>query len=359
LPTSERQAMKAMERLPRTSTDAAAAAIKAMVSVYRERGAPLYAALSERVPEEPELVAIAAHSLAGAPAVHLFGAVHYLLLSDPRDPLAQFFPTLAEWPAPPERAFPLFAQFCRNRRKDIVHLLKTRTVQTTYAERCQIMVPPLSHVANSLGEPLDIIEIGCSAGVLLTFDKYAYELRGRGFLGLKDAPLTFRLDVRGGPELHIPRLGKRIGLDLRPIDVTSQDERRWLLALSIPERLEGHARLATALDVVARTEINYCEGDALELLPELIAGSPGPLCICHSACVLYWSTEAKAALDVLLSEASRGREFYRVGMEFDLQRPQTSDKFVEVVITHYCNGAADSEVVAYSTADGATFTWLN
>ena len=66
-------------------------------------------------------------------------------------------------------------------------------------------------------------------------------------------------------------------------------------------------RLATALDVVARTEIRLLEGDALDMLPVALADTPSPICVYHSACLMYWSKEAKRALDELLQEASRDR----------------------------------------------------
>ena len=96
-------------------------------------------------------------------------------------------------PPPPEDAFPEFVRFCREHREEILQLLDTRTVQTTYAERCRTVMPLLSRVADEAGEPLNLVEIGCSVGVLLTFDKYAYELERGGRLGAADAPLTLSL----------------------------------------------------------------------------------------------------------------------------------------------------------------------
>ncbi|HWU25978.1 MAG TPA: DUF2332 domain-containing protein [Rhizomicrobium sp.] len=351
--------MNAIERLPRAQIDATAAALKASASSSAATGARLYAELGPRMAEDPELVALASQGLASLPGVHLFAAVHYLLLRDSHDPLAQYYATLTESPKPSEQAFPEFARFCKAYREQILQLLKTRTIQMTIAERCQILMPPLSYVADRAGEPLNLIEIGCSAGLLLAFDKFAYQLKGRGVLHSENAPLTLGFDVRGGPELHIPKIGKRIGLDLRPVDVKSEDERRWLLAQFNPESREYQARLATALDAVARTDIRFLEGDALDYLPDLIAENPGPLCVYHANCVLYWSPEARAALERLLLEASRGREFFRVEMEPDLQKIASApNPILDIVIGHYRNGAVDSKVVAHATLpDLALFKW--
>jgi hypothetical protein len=85
--------------------------------------------------------------------------------------------------------------------------------------------------------------------------------------------------------------------------------RLWLLAQIQPEWQEKRAKLATALDMVGRTDSRFFEGDALDPLPGLIANSTGPLCVYHANCVVYWSDEAKARLEAQLLEASRGREF--------------------------------------------------
>jgi len=353
--------MNKLERLPRASADSAAAASAAFSP--RDSGRPLYTALAARLPEEPELVDIVSHGLAAYPALHLFNCVHYLLLRDPNDPLAQYYATLTDSPAPPEEAFPEFARFCKTHRDDILYLLRTRTIQATTEERCKMIMPTLSHVADMIGEPLDLIEIGCSAGILLTFDQYAYDLNGRGRLGPEGAPLTLSLDVQGGPQLHIPKIGKRIGLDLRTIDVRSEDERRWILAHCPPEWRDLQARLASALDIVARTEIRFFEGDALDFLPKLIVESPGPLCIYHSACIVYWSDEAKAALEALLLSASHGREIFRVGMEPDRQDVWPTKPFMDIVIARYRDGTVDSKVAAQIPnsfgRDTSLFTWLD
>lgn len=355
--------MTAFERLPKTSADAVAASFRSMAPALGRNGARLYAMLCSRIPDDPELVAITAHGLAAYPALQLLAAVHFLLLRDPRDPLAQYYSNLTERPLPPEEAFPVFSRFCKSHREEILQIVKTRTIQATTVERCQLIMPMLSYIADMAGEPLDLIEIGCSAGVLLTFDKYAYELKGRGRLGSQDAPLTLGLEVRDGPELHIPKIGKRIGLDLSPVNVKSEEERRWLLAQLHPEAHEMQSKLATAMETIARTDISFAKGDALDLLPQFITESPGALCIFHSACVVYWTAEAKDRLEALLLDASRGRELYRVSVEPDLQKVmnagQFSATFTEVVVSCYRNGTVDHKLVARSAADNATITWLN
>ena len=358
---------EASERL-----NAAAGALRAAVHLYGVMGTPLYATLSARGANDADIVALVSRGNEGAAPMHLFSSVHYLLLQDPSDPLSRFFATLTPSPEPPEDAFPEFVRFCREHRERILKLLDTRTVQTTYAERCRTVMPLLSRVADEAGEPLNLVEIGCSAGVLLTFDKYAYELEHGGRVGAADAPLTLSLAVIGGSPLRIPRIGARIGLDLHVLDASSEDERRWLLALSFPEHREQQAVLATALNVVARTPIRMIEGDALDTLPAVLAETPDPLCVFHSACLMYWPSQAKAALDALLVDASRNRSIYRVAME-------PTDRFIseqkgrtdgseqsgggariggEAIITRYHGSVVDRIATARTAPHYGSVEWI-
>ena len=113
--------------------------------------------------ERPDIVALVSRGSEGAAAMHLFSAVHYLLLRDPGDSLSRYFATLTPDPAAPEDAFPEFVRFCREHREELLQLLDTRTVQTTFAERCRTVLPLLSRVADEAGEPLNLVELGCSA----------------------------------------------------------------------------------------------------------------------------------------------------------------------------------------------------
>jgi hypothetical protein len=351
---------------------ASAAALRAAVHLYRVMGTPLYATLCARAASDADIVALVSRANAGAAPMHLLSSVHYLLLQDPSDPLSRFFATLTPSPRPAEDAFPEFVRFCREHREEILQLLDTRTVQTTYAERCRTVMPLLSRVADEAGEPLNLVEIGCSVGVLLTFDKYAYELEHGSRLGPADAPLTLSLTVTGGRPLRIPRIGARIGLDLHILDASSEDERRWLLALSFPEHREQQAALATALHVVERTPMRMIEGDALDTLPAVLADTPDPLCVLHSACLMYWPSQAKAALDALLVDASRNRSIYRVAMEptdrFASEQKGLTDGSQqsapgarirgEAIITHYHAGAVRRIASARTAPDYGSVEWI-
>jgi len=351
--------MSAIKELPRLSPDAVAEQIRSRVRLMKEAATPLYASIVSHIPDDSELLEIAARGLGLVPEMHLFVAVHYLLMRDPSGPLARYYASLTETPEPPEEAFPEFKRYCLINRREILHVLETRTIQLTTVARCQAIMALLSYVADKAGEPLNLIEVGCSAGLLLAFDKFAYDLKGRQRVGKKDAPLTLSVEVRGGPDLRIPSIGKRLGLDLRPVDVRLDDERRWLLAQHPPEARQERERLVIALEELARADIEFCEGDALDLLPEVIDDGSGPLCVFHSACVCYWNEEAKAKLEALMLRAGGRREIWRASMEPDLVRAAREGRppLTDYIVTRYYNGAADGKVVIQATADNSILNW--
>jgi hypothetical protein len=339
---------------------------------YGDLGSPLYAVLLAAGADDSEVVAMACHAQKGAqPAFHLLACVHFLLLGDPSASLARFYATLTNEPDPPEDAFPEFASYCRMHRDEILHLLATRTVQSTYVERCGFLLPLISAVAQQAGEPLNLIDIGCSAAVLLTVDKYAYTLPDGSTIGPPDAPLTIRCDMHGGPRPRIPAIAKRVGLDLHPIDVRSEDQRRWLMAVSLPELRLQREGLAKALDVVASTDIRLLEGNALDLISDVLAETPSPVCVYHSACLSYWPEQAKEALDARLKEVSCGRVVYRVGIEASAgsyawhqglaargDQPQArASGMSELTIACYRGGEMESSIVARGPFFGP-FEWI-
>ncbi|MDG2004898.1 MAG: DUF2332 domain-containing protein [Novosphingobium sp.] len=364
--------MTEAEHISAEQMERIADSFRAGVEVYARENSPLYSALARLGADDPEIVEMACHAMASAPPVHLFTSVHFMLLGGIDDPLARYFPTLAETPLSPEEAFSHFRRFCLTHRDELLDVMRSRPVQMTYVERCRSVIAPLCHVADLAGEPLNLIEIGCSAGVLLTFDRYAYEMREGEKFGPADAPFMLKGDLTGGPDLRIPQIGKRIGMDLNIIDPAVEEDRRWMLATCFPELLDQQRRLAEAMDIVASTDITWLEGDALARISEALALAPDPVCVYHSACLFYWPQEAKLALDELLCEASRTRTIYRFGSEpserYDEQMSGRNDTENirkstgpngEITYTCYEGGTMDRKILAESYATLGKTIWID
>ena len=215
-------------------------------------------------------------------------AVHDELLRDPDDALAAYYPTLGgDGPGPGLAA--AFTAFCADRAEALAATLAFRRTQTNEVARCGCLLPAFAAVAD--GRPLALIEIGASAGLNLRWDHYAYDYGGRA-AGVPSSPLTIECELVGPhvPPLDPPPVAWRAGIDLAPVDASDPADARWLRACLWPDQPARQARLAAALEIAREHPVDIRRGDALTLLPELIAEAPADalVCVFHTAVLIYF-----------------------------------------------------------------------
>jgi hypothetical protein len=166
-------------------------------------------------------------------------------------------------------------------------VLLARRTQTNEAARCATLLPVLA----GLPEPLALIEVGASAGLTLLPDRYSYDYEGHRITGTDpDAPVI-RCAVSGPVPLpdRVPAICWRAGLDLNPLDVTDDDDMRWLSCLLWPGEAGRAERLAGAIASARRDPPAIHRGDLLTDLPRLAAQAPpaATLVVYHSAVLAY------------------------------------------------------------------------
>jgi hypothetical protein len=113
--------------------------------------------------------------------------------------------------------------------------------------------------------PLEIYEIGSSAGLNLGFDRYEYEL-GVARWGDPQASVHIASRWEGDPpSLDAPlEVVARAGCDVQPLDPSSPPDRERLLSYIWPDQAERLARTAAALDVAARAGRRVERADAAD-----------------------------------------------------------------------------------------------
>ncbi len=227
-------------------------------------GSPVYGRLAGLLSEDPA----PARPIIGDDAswdlgLRLFGAVHYHVLTGAApDALSgewdDFVVALAEHPASLRR------------------FVEEQGVQTNETQRCVALVPAFLTLARETELPLDLIELGPSAGLNLVFDRYGYRY-AEGVFGDPEARLSFDANERG----HVPAdllltplvIRSRRGIDLAPIDVATTEGSVLLHSFLWPGLTERAARLdaaiATLLESPRRPEL--LGGDYVDLLPGLLA----------------------------------------------------------------------------------------
>jgi hypothetical protein len=162
-----------------------------------------------------------------------------------------------------------------------------RRTQTNEPARCAVLLPALAQ----LPEPLALIDVGASAGLTLLYDRYSYDYGGHRVTGLDPAAPTLRCQPRGPVPLpaRVPAITWRAGLDLSPLDITSDDDARWLACLVWPGEGDRAERLAAAIAAARRDPPVVHRGDLLAGLPALARQAPADatLVICHTSVLFY------------------------------------------------------------------------
>ncbi|MFB9839530.1 DUF2332 domain-containing protein [Actinoallomurus acaciae] len=281
---------------------------------------PLYSRLGPVVAADERLLAIARHARSGqVPSNLLLASVHYLLLRDPAHELAAWYPSTGRGPATGDPG-PAFTAFCLSRQEELIELMRRRLVQTNVVKRSAVLRLGMTMVASMTDEPVTLIEVGSSAGVHLRFDDYRYEIAGRTW-GRASSPVVVSAEWRGQgppPDLdRLPAIADRAGIDLNPIDAGDPDERLWLRALIWPENLAQAALQDEALRVVAANPPRTYAGDAVDLLPEVVAEVPRgtPVVIFHSATRMHVAAERREAFDAAIASVGREHDLFHLTFE--------------------------------------------
>jgi hypothetical protein len=174
-----------------------------------------------------------------------------------------------------------------DRAAELADLMLTRRTQTNEANRCATLLPALA----ALPGPLALIEVGASAGLTLLPDRYSYDYAGHRVAGLDPQAPVLRCTPRGRAPLpdRVPDISWRAGLDLSPLDVSRDDDVRWLSCLVWPGESDRRQRLADAIATARRDPPPVHRGDLLTDLPALAARAPADatLVVYHSAVLAY------------------------------------------------------------------------
>ncbi|MFF5175140.1 DUF2332 domain-containing protein [Micromonospora sp. NPDC000089] len=304
---------------------------------------PLYQALCPVVAaDRPTLELLRARRAGQQASYLLFGAVHHLLLDGADHDLRHFYPSVVgPGAADPALAGPVFVSFCRTFGRDVEHLVRTRLVQSNVVRRAAGLRFALA--ALPVAGPVHLVEVGASAGIHLHVDRYRYLVGGHSF-GNHDSPVTVESQWRGAgepPDLDdIPPIASRTGVDLDPVDVTAEPNRRWLRALVWPEDHAGAGLLEAALAHVAADPPEIIAGDAIDVCPPLGGRLPAgePRVVFHAATRMHVPSQRRAAFDAAIDSIGEGGPLYHVWQE-----PPSAP--------HHGQRADDRGVIAYHGPD--------
>lgn len=204
--------------------------------------------------------------------------------------------------------------------------------QTNEAGRSAALMTGLIDVARQYGHPLEILEIGSSAGLNLLIDRYRYDLGGATF-GPADSPVTIRPEWRGAaPDPADLRFAAIRGVDIQPIDATVPENARRLTAYAWADTPERIARIEAGAAMLAERPVDLVAGDAADWVEARLAepqADSTTRVLMHSVVWQYLGAERQARIRAAMHAAgecaTRDRPLAWVRME-----PNTQSAMQEV-----------------------------
>jgi hypothetical protein len=164
----------------------------------------------------------------------------------------------------------------------------------------------------------------------------------------------------------MPEIAERVGIDLNPVDPNDIEEARWIDAVLPADLAEDRRQLRAALAHRARTPLRVVAGDALEMLPDVLASLPDPVCVFHSHCLYQWPEQAKDSFEDVLERASRSRDIYRIGIEHFASAGPPAPRSVlgghplihDIRLMTYAKGEVTTEILGHYDGWGRNGVWL-
>ncbi len=179
-------------------------------------------------------------------------------------------------------------------------------VQTNEVQRSWALLPAFLSVWD--GRPLDLLELGASGGLNLVWDRYRFAY-ARGEWG------TGELELRGDDRSSLPAellarevtVVRRRGIDLSPVDVTSEAGALLLRSFIWADQTARLERLDRAIEIARRDPPPLMEGDYVEALPSLLGNrrDGAQLVVFQTASTMYVDRAGADGMRAAFHDAAR------------------------------------------------------
>lgn len=232
--------------------------------------------------------------------LRLCGALHALALSGHRAGLARAY-------ALPFAGPETWAEVAAALDAELEFVLRTLDgpPQTNEVARSAMIYPAFGLVAGWTGLPLELLEVGASAGLNLNCDAFRYRI-GAWQGGDPASPVALAPESRGesptGPE---PVVVARAGCDLRPFALADVAAERRLLSYVWPDQPARLERMRAAIEVARRRPPQVEQADAVDwLAARLSIPAAGRARVVYSTVAWqYLDPAARAAGEQVLEDA--------------------------------------------------------
>jgi len=169
----------------------------------------------------------------------------------------------------------------------VVAIAVRRQTRTNETGRCAVLYPAIAEAARRVGaNAVGLIDVGCSAGLNLNVDRVGITYSNGQSLG-------------------------------DPVDVTDEDNARWLRACLWPDQPERVARLEAEMALAATAPPLLLQGDAVEVVPDAFARVPADALpvVTTTWALSHFPLESRLRFLHRLDEAAAGRAVAWVSAE--------------------------------------------
>ena len=283
-------------------------ALRIQSEVCREFGSPFNGALLAHMAADLEAGGPVESLLApwqGAPrrkifedgaAIRLVNAFTHLAAGDEAPELTAVYPRDGS-PGDPDAAWAVARAVIEGQHAQLIRFMGHEP-QTNEVRRSACLLGGFLTVAAETGLPLRCFEIGASAGLNVSWDRFRYRL-GEAEWGDPASPVLIPVDWSG----PLPPLDARVEVmeraacDRRPTALSDPAQRRRLLACIWPDQFDRLERSRAAIDLALAKEVTVETADALAWTRARVAPQDGAATVLyHSIFWQYLPPETQASL---------------------------------------------------------------
>ncbi len=284
-----------------TSTHLYGELMRAMADDF-ERGGPV-AAVCRGYEDAP---------IGAAIQLRILAAVYRFALTGQADELIAYYPVLGG-SADPRSAWPVFREVIAAHVADIHEALAV-VPQTNEVGRASALLYGLAHLRGwGVAHDIDILELGASAGLNLLLPHFFFAGDGWQW-GLQGSPVRLVGAIRGPFSPPAVNIGRAVGCDVAPLDVSNDEDAVWLRSFVWPFDVDRDARLMAAMQVARQYPPLVEHASADDWLPTALRSAGSPV-VWQSITRQYWPPSVVAGVERELVAYGNEHPLARVWME--------------------------------------------
>ena len=189
-----------------------------------------------------------------------------------------------------------------------------RYTQTNEPGRSAVLQAVIARLAQRHPGPVNLVDVGTSAGINLYLDQFRVTPVDDG------DPLALVCHDLGGVDrsLALPRVVSRVGIDIAPLDLANDDDRRWLESCLWPEERRRQRRLEAIAEVWPTwPRFDVLVGTAVARLDDALALGPSVnlSVVINTWAAFYFTKEEQSSYYEMMSAACATRNVAWISVE--------------------------------------------